>query len=392
MNSQIRNCLSSLFAKNPSHLRGPSSFFSISIFFSSTAVKPGKSKPRIDLLDYFVKKHGFSEEAASKASSAITYFRKPRWSDSVLSFFKEIGFSQTHIEKLVVRAPRLLSADIEKTIKPKIKFLQDSGFTLSDIAEIVSLDPWILLRSVDNQLAPSLLVLKSIVGSTEDVCRVLKISGWFLKHDLEKTMMPNVEFMKSIGISSSQIVKYVFKFPRFFLFKVESIQGFVKRVDEMGFDRKSKMFLPAIRVLSSMRLENWHLKLKLFRGLGFSNNDILIVFRRIPQVFAVSERKIKEVTKLLLSVRNNDISFVVNHPEVLLRSVERTLKPRLEVIEILENKNSLQKKPSLTTVYKLTNKQFLEKFVLPYSDELCGYHLHFPVRSFVGINNETLMV
>ncbi|EXC06720.1 hypothetical protein L484_021559 [Morus notabilis] len=72
--------------------------------------------------------------------------------------------------------------------------------------------------------------------------------------------------------------------------KPERIMDFVRRADEMWFDRKSKMFLPAIRVLSSMSMENWGLKLELFGSLGFSENDILAVFRRAPQVFSVQEQ------------------------------------------------------------------------------------------------------
>ncbi|XP_041017096.1 uncharacterized protein LOC121259537 isoform X4 [Juglans microcarpa x Juglans regia] len=122
--------------------------------------------------------------------------------------------------------------------------------------------------------------------------------------------------------------------------------------------------------VSSMSEENWELKLELFRSLGFSEKDILDVFRRVPQVFAVSERKIKEVTGLLFSARNVDISYFVDHPELLICSVERRLKPRLRVLEILEKKNVLNRKPRLSTVCKIPEKKFLNKFVLPYSKEL----------------------
>ncbi|XP_041013333.1 uncharacterized protein LOC121256558 isoform X2 [Juglans microcarpa x Juglans regia] len=160
------------------------------------------------------------------------------------------------------------------------------------------------------------------------------------------------------------------KCKRFFLHKPESIQAFVKTVVGMGFDRKSKMFLSAIRTVSSMSEENWELKLELFRSLGFSEKDILDVFRRVPHVFAISERKIKEVTGLLFSARNVDISYIVDHPELLIFSVERRLKPRLRVLEILEKKNVLNRKPCLTTVCKISEQKFLNKFVLPYSKEL----------------------
>uniref|UniRef100_A0A5B6YNH5 Mitochondrial transcription termination factor family protein n=1 Tax=Davidia involucrata TaxID=16924 RepID=A0A5B6YNH5_DAVIN len=183
-------------------------------------------------------------------------------------------------------------------------------------------------------------------------------------------MMPNIELMKSCGISSSQITRYVYNFPRFFLHKPEHIKEFVKKVDEMGFDRKSKMFLHAIRAVSSMTSENWELKLELFRSLGFSEDDILLAFRRAPQVFAVSERKIKEVTKLLLSTGKFDISFVVNHAELLICSVEQRLKPRLRVLEILERKNLLLKKPSMITVFKISDEKFFVKYVSPFSKEV----------------------
>lgn len=135
------------------------------------------------------------------------------------------------------------------------------------------------------------------------------------------------------------------------------------------------MFLPAIRVVSSMTKEKWELKLKLLRELGFSEENILFVFRRVPQALAVSERKIKEITQLLLSVENLDISYIICCPELLLCSVNQRLKPRLEVIMVLESKNLLKKKPDLSATCKMTNAQFLHKYVIPYSNELADLYM-----------------
>lgn len=370
--TQICKTLISLSHKNSPHLhKPPIPYYSISLsFFSSSIPNRKKSKSDIAVVDYLINQHQFSPEAALKASSARTYLKKPENADSILLFLKESGFAKTHIEEVVKSLPRVLSSNLASTIQPKIKVFQDLGFAPNDIGEIIASDPWVLKRSADNRLGPSILVLKSILGSNAGVVKVLKISGWFLKHDLEKTMMPNIELMKRCGISSSQIVKYLFNFPRFFLLKTESIQDFVKKVEEMGYDGKSKRFLSAIRTVSSMTEENWELKLNLFRSLGFSESDILAVFRRVPQVFALSEGKIKKVTELLLSAWSIDISYIVNHPELLICSIEHRLKPRLQVLEILEKKNMLKKKPCLTTVCKITDKKFSDKYVLPYSKEL----------------------
>ncbi|KAK8314050.1 hypothetical protein V6Z11_A12G133100 [Gossypium hirsutum] len=294
----------------------------------------------------------------------------PRKCDTIISFLKESGFSKSHIEAVVKRKPNLLYSSLEKTIKPKFKIFQDLGFSTHDVADIVASDPWILTRSVDDRIAPSISDLKTVLGSNDDVVKLLKTSAWFLKSDLQKTMMPNIEFLRNCGICSSQIVSYVFSFPRFFLLKPESIKQFVERADALGFDRKSNMFLAAIRMLSSMSEENWELKLKLFRKLGFSEDDIMSTFRRTPQVFAVSERKIKQVTDFLLNRTNVGISFIISHPMVLICSLERRLKPRLLVIETLESKNSLRRKVSMTTIYKMPDKKFREKYVVPYLKEL----------------------
>ncbi|CAK9154236.1 unnamed protein product [Ilex paraguariensis] len=176
--------------------------------------------------------------------------------------------------------------------------------------------------------------------------------------------------MKSLGIKSSQIMRHLYNFTRLFFYKPERIKEFVKRVDEMGFDMNSKMFLHAIRAVSSVTVKNWELKLELFRSLGLSDVDIRSVFQRHPHVFTISQRKIKDVTQLLLATGKFDISFIVNHPDSLCYSIKNRLKPRLRVVEVLENKKLLPKKPSLTSLHKITDEKFFEKFVLPYSNEV----------------------
>ncbi|WCJ44498.1 hypothetical protein M5689_025162 [Euphorbia peplus] len=235
-----------------------------------------------------------NSNVVSSPSFSFEYLKKPQNADSVVKYFKEIGFSKDQIENVVQKLPRILSANLDKTIKPKIKVFRDLDFDSSDVAEIIHRDPRVLTRSADTKIASSILVLKDVLGSNADVCRLLKTHGGLLINDLRRTMMPNVEYLKSCGMNSLQIARYAFSFNRLFLIKPENMEILVKRVDEMGIDRGSKKFLCAVRVMSSMSKENWDLKLKLLRELGFSEENILFMFRRAPQAIAVSEMKIKE--------------------------------------------------------------------------------------------------
>ncbi|GMI64868.1 hypothetical protein like AT5G07900 [Hibiscus trionum] len=364
----IRSLLS-LSLNKLSRFQNPISCFSVSVvFFSSSATQESRSP--FSLADHLIQKHNFSPEISVKTASSLTSVKDPRKCDNIISFLKESGFSKSHIEEALKRKPNLLNSSLEKTIKPKFKIFRDLGFSTNDFADFIAAHPSILARSVDDVIIPSILALKRVLGSDSDVVKLLKTLSWFVAFDLQKTMMPNIEYLKSCGISSSKILSFLFLFPRFFLHKPENVKLFVKRADEMGADRKSNMFLNAVRTLSSMSEGNFEQKLKLFRKLGFSEDDILSTFRKTPQVFSVSERKIKEISDFLLTRKNVGISLIRSQPLVFSYSLEHRLKPRLLVIEILESKNLLRRKVGPATIFKMSEKMFREKYVRPYLKEL----------------------
>lgn len=313
--------------------------------------------------------HNFSPEAASKASSLKTYLKTPHKSDSVLSFFKESGFSNAHIEDLFRKAPAFLGANVERSIKPKIKIFQDLGFSPADVVEIISKDPWIMKRSVES-LTQGISVLKTILNSDDDVCKLLKASVRFLKSDLEKTMIPNIQLLRDCGVDLPQIVRYMFMSHRLFTYRPEKMRDLVERADKLGVARHS-LLLAAIRTLSSMTEENWEKKLMVFRSHGFSQDDILEIFRKMPSALATSKGKVKDVIELMRTATGDvDNSLLVRNPSILVCSVEDRLKPRLHIFRLLTSKKLLPKRTSLSRFLKLPKTEFIERYVVPYSDHL----------------------
>ncbi|KAL6527253.1 hypothetical protein OROGR_016343 [Orobanche gracilis] len=275
----------------------------------------------------------FSPETASQVASVQTRLRNPENFDSVLSFLKEIGFSNYLLEKILKSNPALLSTNLERTVRPKIKILQDLGFSADCIAKAVSNDPWILRKSIKN-------------------------------------VVPNVEFLKSCGVATEQIIRTWYYFSRFLLCNPEDMNQFVDKVDEMGVSRSSKMFLHGVRVISSMNRNTWEQKLRIFRGLGFSDEDIKVVFRNAPLVFGVSVEKIKEIKDLILATGKYKVSCIVNNPVSFMYSVEKRYRPRLKVLEALESKNVIESWPGFGTLCRMSDKKFYDKFVGPYLDEV----------------------
>ncbi|KAI3460018.1 hypothetical protein Pfo_016681 [Paulownia fortunei] len=341
---------------------------SFCLYFSTSREKQPPSTATVS--EFLMQKYNFHPQSASQVASVLASRKNPQKSNSLLSFLIESGFSVTQLEKILKSWPELLSANLEKIIKPKIKIFQEFGFSANEIVDIISKEPSILHSSANKRVIPSLSVLKGLLGSTAEVAKFLKISGWYLKSDLDKTLVPNINLLKSCGIAMEKIIWLMYYFPRFLLQKPENMKKFVEKADQMGADRSSKMFIHSVRVVSSMNNETWELKMKTFRNLGFSEDDILKVFRMQPLVFAISKEKIKKVKEVLLATGKYDMSCIVNNPTSLTRSIEKRYKPRFQVLGILEGKNLITNWPSFSMVYKMTDKKFFEKFVSPYFNEV----------------------
>ncbi|KAL7154710.1 hypothetical protein ABFS83_03G019700 [Erythranthe nasuta] len=337
-------------------------------FFSSSSSPEEQPATSPTVFNFLLHKHNFSPEAAERIASIYPRLINPEKADSVLSFLKETGFSHTQLEKIIRHRPRFLSAKADVSIKPKIKIFQDLGFSSADICSIISNDPAILHMSVGNNIKPSLSVLKNLLGSNYNVARILKLSAWFVTSNLETTMVPNFEFLESVGIPRDRILLLLHNYPRTFLLKPETIRRSVYKAEEMGVDRNSKVFIYAVRALSSMSNDAWELKLQGFRDIGFSESDILEIFMKAPSSFVASMVKIKKITEVILGTGKYTLSCIVKNPVCFSCSVEKRYKPRFRILGILESRNLIEKWPGLGEVYILTDDKFFEKFVRPYSD------------------------
>ncbi|KAH6798150.1 hypothetical protein C2S52_022704 [Perilla frutescens var. hirtella] len=283
----------------------PKSHICFSLYFSTDSGKrpPNPSK----LSELLINKHHFSPQSAAQVASVATRLENLETADSVLSFLKETGFSNSQLERTVKLSPHVLSASLERTVKPKIKIFQDFGFSADEMAEIFSKQALIFVCS-SNRLISSLWVLRgTLIRSNTELVKILRSRGWFLK-DLDTTLIPNVEFLKSCGVPFEQMIRLM-KYPRFFLIKPDIMRNLVEKA------------------------EKWEA-------------DLLRVLRNVPTAFALSEKRLKNVTEVLLETGKYSMSCIIDNPSALIYSIEKRYKPRLQVLSILEKKDLIQRWPS----------------------------------------------
>ncbi|KAL1540488.1 hypothetical protein AAHA92_24837 [Salvia divinorum] len=380
--SILRRSLISSFPKN---LRSPDervTRFSLAVlYFSTSTEKKCVNNPA--LYELLLQKHKFSPQVALIAASVSTQSKTPEEYDSMLSFLREVGFSKSQIEKAVKFLPQLLSSNLEKTIKPKIKVFQDMGFPRDVIAEVLSKEPKILHRSATDVLIPRLILLRELLGSNKYVSQVLRKAQWVLSTDLKKNMLPNVELLRSCGVSMNQILTICCYVPRFFLNRPGIVRKYVDQVDELGVSRGSKVFVYVVAVIGSMPNGKWEQKLQAFRDiLQCSEDDILRMVRRSPQVFTVSEDKLVKVKELILGTGKYTPSCIIEWPKSVMYSIEQRYKPRIEVLEMLESRNLIRAWPHLPALCKMSNDVFCKKFVSPHLNEVGEFS--WPIELAMG--------
>lgn len=348
--------------------------FSLSVLNFSTS-RDSKPLNTPSVYELLVHKHKLSPVLASRVASVLPLL-KPEKCDSILLYFKEIGITKSQIERAVNYKPTLFSVDPDRIMKPKIRIFQDMEFSVKDIAYIISKEPGILHASANKKISRGLVVLRDVLGSKEEVVKVLRKCGWLLMTDLETNMVPNIKFLNSCGIDMGQIAVLCNSFTRVLLYKPESLKKCVDKVEEMGVDRSSRMFVYAVGAYGSMKNGTWELKLQAFRNtLQLSENDILRIVKQNPLVLTVSEDKIKKVKEFLLATGKYDTSCIVKHPKSLMYSIEQRYNPRFEILGILEKRHLIKRWPSLAVMYQMTDDMFYKKFVCPYLNEVGDVYL-----------------
>lgn len=182
--------------------------------------------------------------------------------------------------------------------------------------------------------------------------------------------MPNVEMLKSCDIPMKIIRRFIYLRPRCFLIKPCVMRKSIDRAIEIGVSRDSAPFITAVDAFAWMSEEMWEVKVQAFRDLGFSDNDILEIFRKQPLALLLSAEKAKSVVELLLATKKYDISDIVSNPATLGYSIERRLGPRLHILGVLESRNLIQEWPSIASLCQYKNDKFFDRFVRPYVDEI----------------------
>ncbi|GAB4860520.1 hypothetical protein Ancab_035680 [Ancistrocladus abbreviatus] len=318
--------------------------------------------------DYLVNSLGFSREQALSKSTKVRPLKSTENADLVMDFFTQSGFDKSQIKSMVYNVPRLLSVNVDRTLKPKIRFLQDLGLSVSDVVRIVCRNPSIIDRGLLTHFIPMLEFLKSVFTTDDNVIRAIKRSPRILCYS--EYLRQNIELLRNYGIPDERIRMFSLKNPNIFLWSPEWIKDVITRVEEkLQIPHDSGMFLYGVRALAGVSQKNLRKKFLIFKSYGWTDSDILTMGRINPNCLTTSDKKIRTRLNFFMKELGHGPGYLASRPVLLRLSLEKRVLPRNAVLQFLEDKMLIKRKPSFYSTMLKTDSNFLGKFVLPFKDE-----------------------
>lgn len=148
--------------------------------------------------------------------------------DSVISFFKNRGFSNAQISFIIGKYPRVLLSDPNKTLLPKFQFLYSKGASDSEVLKIIAKAPKILKRSVKEYLVPSFDFLKDYLQSNERTIASIERFPSVIADCRQNHWSGSVRMLLDAGVPEANVMYYLLYNPRMFTMTLDRLRRFWK--------------------------------------------------------------------------------------------------------------------------------------------------------------------
>ncbi|THU52155.1 hypothetical protein C4D60_Mb10t01010 [Musa balbisiana] len=277
-----------------------------------------------------------------------------------IEFFKQSGWSDAQVMRLMQREPRFLHANVETILKPRMRSLQDMGFSDTEIVQLVSSCPNVLkLRDIQ----PRINFWRSLLGSNERLIKACRRNMCLLTSSLAQKIEPNVSLLRECGISEKFITWIVVALLSFFCRTNKCINESIKHVEELGVSCDCKMFPHALVTVITLRRSRFDATFATLMSFGWSQPDSIAAFRRHPAIWNYSKKNLSDKMTFLMKEAGCEPTYIIDHPVLLTYSLEKRLRPRYEVMNFLDQNKLLDKGRNLLSVMLLSEEKFRNKFL-----------------------------
>ncbi|CAL1373896.1 unnamed protein product [Linum trigynum] len=152
------------------------------------------------------------------ATSPQLLLRKPSEFVQVVTFLKDLGFTQDDVGMLLSRCPEIFAASIDNTLRKKIKSLASIGIHEEHLPRVIKKYPEVLVSDFNSTLLPRMKYLMEIGISKRDVAFMVRRFSPLLGYSIDKVLRPKYEFLVQ---TMEKPVRDVVEYPRYFSHSLE---------------------------------------------------------------------------------------------------------------------------------------------------------------------------
>lgn len=313
---------------------------------------------------------GLSQQNAIVVSKKVHFENSDR-PDAVLSLLKEHGCDTCHISKMVRRYPKLLLADPESDLRPKLEFFRSVGLSGSDLHKFLTVTTMLLAYGLEKRIIPVYKFLRNIVGYDVEPSAFLKGCYWRVPGPAtEKRIVSNLQHLKELGASKDMILSSINLYAVVFFQRSDLFAEKAKKLIDLGHDPTKLVFVQGLAATMQMSESTWQHKTEIYKRWGWSDKDLELAFIKTPVFIRYSEEKIMNVMDFLVNKIGICSSTVARNPILLTYSLEKRTIPRSLVVRFLQMKGFVKEELQMTTYLPMSEKLFLDRYVTKYQEKV----------------------
>jgi mTERF domain-containing protein len=339
-------------------------------YYCSTTTTTSQSQSDTNPLpvSYLINNFGFSHESALKAfNQKHVRFNTLEKPNSVITFFKNHGFSQSNIRTIIRKAPWLLSSEPNNKILRKFQFFLSKGVSSSHIVSLLTANPKILQSSLEKRIIPRFELLSKFLKTNKDVIVCLILHWSLFVRTPYDNIVANINLMTDFGVCDSNIARLLQQRPS--IFSSTDLLKSLEEVKGLGFDPSMTTFEAALMAKKCMTKKLWNQKVDVFKKWGWSDEVVLQAFRSYPCLMLVSIDKVNLVMRYWVNQLGWNSLALIKCPLIFGFSLEKRVIPRASILQFLLMKGLRKKNSSLVAPFLYTEKLFLDKFVFSFKEE-----------------------
>lgn len=154
--------------------------------------------------------------------------------------------------------------------------------------------------------------------------------------------------------------------------KVNRLEDVAQTVKKLGLEPASPVFMHALRVLVSMNESTWNRKMEVLKSLGWSEEDLWLVFKNNLQCLACLKEKMRSAMDFYVNTMEMGIESIIRYPRFLMYAVDKRLRPRYNDLKVLKSKSLLKEGKNYAWLLTLNENTFYKNYVVKHSDSIPG--------------------